>query len=119
MITFEKQKKRFELINDLVKKSIEDPTFKKELLDNPHLAIESVYGNTISKKMNIVVEEQSNPAYIYFNIPAKPNINEVELTDEQLELVSGGEFILAGAAIIIGAGLVGGAAGYGICCLLD
>jgi hypothetical protein len=119
MITFEKKKKGFELMNDLVRKSLENPAFKKELLENPHSAIESVYGSTISRKSNIVVEEQSNPDYIYFNIPAKPDINEMELTDEQLELVSGGEFILAGAAIIVGAGLVGAAAGYAICALLD
>ncbi|TWI03216.1 putative ribosomally synthesized peptide [Flavobacterium tiangeerense] len=119
MITSEKLKKGVDLINQVVKKTIESPTYKKELLDNPHLAIESLYGKTISKEMNIVVEEQSNPNYIYFNIPVKPNINEVELTDEQLELVSGGEFILAGAAIIIGSGLVGAASAYAICYLLD
>src|SRR5690242_5379726 len=120
MITLEKEKKGYDLINKIIEKSIENPTFKKELLNNPHAAIESVYGSAISKKMDIVVEEQSNPSYIYMNIPPQPNMEEMELTDEQLEIVSGGELVAVGVgAAIIGAGLLGAAAGYAICALLD
>lgn len=120
MITFEKQKTGYELVNKIIEKSIENSTFKQELLNNPHAAIESVYGSSISKKMDIIVEEQSNPAYVYLNIPPKPNMNEMELTDEQLEIVSGGELVAVGVgAAIVGAGLLGAAVGYGICKLLD
>ena len=43
MITFEKQKTGYELVNKIIEKSIENSTFKQELLNNPHAAIESVY----------------------------------------------------------------------------
>jgi len=117
MVTLEKQKEGLDLLNKLVTKSFESSSFKNELLTNPYTAIESVYGISISKEVNIVVEDQSNPEYIYFNIPAKPNMDEIELTDEQLEMVSGGEVLasVGVCALVVGAGLVGAAIGYGIC----
>lgn len=117
MITFEKQGKGFELVTKLIEKSLESTSFKNELLNSPYTAIESVHGKAISREMDIVVEDQSNPNFIYLNIPVKPNLGNMELTDEQLEVVAGGE--VAVVAGIIVAGAIGAAAGYAICCLLD
>ena len=117
MITLEKQKSGLELVNKLIEKSYESSSFKNELLNSPYTAIESVYGSPISKKMNIVVEDQSNSDFIYLNIPVKPNLETMELSDEQLEMVSGGEILasVGVAAIIITAGAVGAVVGYAIC----
>ncbi|MCK8496019.1 class IIb bacteriocin, lactobin A/cerein 7B family [Spirosoma sp. RP8] len=121
MVTFENQKKGLDVVNELIEKSFKNSSFKSDLLDNPHAAIEALYGTVISKEVNIVVEDQSDPAYIYINIPAKPNLDEVELTDEQLEMVSGGEVLasVGVGALIVGAGLLGAAIGYGICKAID
>jgi hypothetical protein len=52
--------------------------------------------------MTVVVEDQTNPSIIYLNIPAKPDYSNIELTDEQLEVIAGGEI---GIALGIGIGL--------------
>lgn len=68
----------------------------------------------------LIVEDQSNTDIIYLNIPQKINLENFELTDEQLELVSGGLIItalaLAGYCLL---GLAIGGAGYGVCSLID
>jgi hypothetical protein len=59
----------------------------------------------------IVVEDQTDESVIYLNIPAKVNIDDLTLTEEQLEQIAGGinsTNVYAGAAI-----------GIGVCWLVD
>ncbi|MFV0247948.1 MAG: class IIb bacteriocin, lactobin A/cerein 7B family [Tenacibaculum sp.] len=93
MITQKQIKESQELLYNLIKKSHESELFKNELIENPKLAIskELGYNYTLPKgKNNIVVEDQTDDAVIYLNIPAEPNLDEIELTEEQLEMVAGG-----------------------------
>jgi hypothetical protein len=86
------------LYQKVVKKAWDDTKFKEELVSNPVATIEKFTG----KKLHIpegkimVVKDQTDDSTVFFNIPAKPNMDDVELNEEQLEAVSGGD--LLGAA---------------------
>ena len=86
------QQKQFQQV---VQEAWENETFKKELIANPVAAIEKLIG----KKLNIpegktlVVRDQTSEDTVYINIPAEPNMENVELNEEQLEAVAGGQAI--------------------------
>ncbi|PXY46683.1 NHLP leader peptide family RiPP precursor [Flavobacterium hydrophilum] len=89
-----------ELINDqkilesIVKKAWEDSVFKSNLLASPVATLESFLGKPIHLPdgKTITVVDQSNAAVIFINIPADPNVyfEDVELSEEQLDIISGG-----------------------------
>ncbi|GAA4043596.1 hypothetical protein GCM10022409_32000 [Hymenobacter glaciei] len=112
MITKEQQVRGQKLTSDLVQKAYENTLFKERLISNPAETIEDFTGNKLQKNVNIVVEDQTNSNHIYLNIPAKPKMDELELTDEQLEMIAGGELVVGGVLIgvavgcaILGAGI--------------
>jgi len=76
---------------EIVQKAWDDAEFKKTLVANPVEAIEKHTG----KKLNLpegktfVVRDQTDDSVIYINIPAKSEA-DAELSEEQLEAVSGG-----------------------------
>lgn len=78
---------------EIVQRTWQDADFKKELIANPVIAIENFTGKTmnIPEGKILVVQDQTNPEYVYFNIPAKPNLEDMELNDEQMEAVAGGQ----------------------------
>lgn len=110
------QQKEQKLINLLVNKSWKDESFKKRLIASPIETIESIIGNPIALQegVRLVIVDQTNPSYLYLNIPSKPDFTNMDLTDEQLEIVAGGEIgILLGIVIggaILGAGILVGQA---------
>lgn len=117
MITKEQQKKGFEILNILAEKCWENSEFKDKLINNPRVEIENLLGTNINLPENkkIVIEDQTDNNFIYFNIPQKPDFSNIELSDEQLEAVAGGEIGITGWILIGGAVLLaGGAVGYGI-----
>ena len=70
-----------------------NPSFKKELIESPIETIKKLTGETIKLPQGverIEVVDQTDSACSYFNIPAEPNMDDVELTDDQLEIVAGG-----------------------------
>ena len=78
---------------EIVHKAWEDAEFKKELIANPVATIEKFIG----KKMNLpngktlVVRDQTDESAVYINIPAESSQSvDAELSEEQLEAVSGG-----------------------------
>ena len=93
------------IINDLIIKSINDSNFKKEFIANPEKVIESSYEFEVHDYIKLVVEDQSDKNTIFLNIPRKIEIDEMELTEEELETVSGGSSFPCGVA----AGLVANA----------
>lgn len=121
MITLEQQKKGSDLMENLIRKSWESEDFKKDLINNPAATIKSFTNNASLNSMKILVEDQSDSNFIFINIPKKLNFESIELTDEQLEIVSGGEILasVGVGALIVGAGLAGAALGYGICAAID
>ncbi|WP_298511865.1 NHLP leader peptide family RiPP precursor [uncultured Kordia sp.] len=84
--------KKQKLFQTIVSKAWEDNAFKQELINNPISAIESLTGEclNIPEGKTIVVRDQTDDSVVYINIPAEPNMDDVELTEEQLEVISGG-----------------------------
>jgi hypothetical protein len=108
MITQEQQKQGAELMKTLVEKAWESSTFKDQLIKNPTGTIESITGKKSNENFKFVVEDQTDSSVIYLNIPRKVELENFELTDEQLDVVSGGEIVLGlaiGAAFLTGMGV--------------
>lgn len=86
------QQKGMEFMNSIVEKATEDNSFKQSLISNPVSAIEDFKGGSLdlSGGLEIVAMDQSDPDVIYINIPSPVAVSDMELTDQQLELVSGG-----------------------------
>jgi hypothetical protein len=84
--------KEQKLLQTIVQKAWEDTAFKQELIANPVDAIEKLIGKKINlpKGKTIVVRDQTAETVVYINIPAKSNMDDVELNEEQLEIVAGG-----------------------------
>lgn len=85
--------KEQELAQKIILEAWNNPSFKSTLLKSPIKAIYDLTGETIRlpegvDRMEVV--DQSDSTCTYFNIPAKPNMEDVELTEEQLEIVTGG-----------------------------
>lgn len=109
MITQERQKQGAALMNSLVQKAWESATFKEQLTKNPVSVIESITGEKMKEDTKIVVEDQTDGSVVYLNIPREPNLEELELTEEQLEMVAGG---LTPTFIALGYGIMAGVAIY-------
>ena len=90
-LTNEQQKSQ-ELLQTIIQKAWEDEAFKQELIANPLDAIEKATGDRVSipEGKTLIVKDQTNDAVIYINIPAEPNMDDMELSEEQLEDVAGG-----------------------------
>ena len=79
---------------EIVQKAWDDADFKKELIVNPVDAIEKLIGKKLDLPAGkkLVVRDQTDESTVYINIPAKSNLDDVELHEEQLDLVAGGSF---------------------------
>lgn len=113
--TQEQQKKGAELMTALVEKAWESASFKDQLVKDPIVAIKEFAGQnfTMPEGKKVVVEDQTDDSVIYLNIPAEPNLDELELSAEQLEQISGGltpTFIAVGIGFAAGVAFMGAAA---------
>lgn len=111
----EKQEEGAELMKLLAQRAWESSAFKEQLIKNPVATIEHVTGKNVTMFQNkkIAVEDQTDEYVIYFNIPAKPDFDDLALTEEQLETISGGTTAICGAYVL------GVCIGYGICWALS
>ncbi|TCP24024.1 lactobin A/cerein 7B family class IIb bacteriocin [Tenacibaculum skagerrakense] len=108
-LTLEQQQKGQEIYSELVQKSWDSAEFKNELINNPEATISEVIGKEF--KGNVVVCDQTDPETIYINIPRKVSTDDLELSDEQLEMVSGGDILIAaGIGFMAGVAFMGAAA---------
>jgi len=97
----EDSQKTQEFMQSLIIRSWEDETFKGELVKDPIAAIEQYTDKSlkVEEGKKIVVVDQSDQNIIYVNIPAQPRIDDLQLTDEQLEIVAGGGTPIYGATV--------------------
>ena len=108
----EQQKSGQELLSILITKSWENEEFKGNLINCPNETINNINGfkDSVSWNTKIIVEDQTDTSKVFINIPRKLELSDMQLSDEQLETVSGGDVILAGVLI----GLLAASAVYGI-----
>jgi hypothetical protein len=107
-LTQQQQQDAQATMKSIIYKCWEDESFKASLVKSPAQTIEAFTGKSIDlpKGVRLVVNDQTDPSVVHINIPVKPNLDNLELTDEQLELVSGGELVFA-TGIGIGLAIVG------------
>ncbi len=81
----------------IVQKAWESAEFKNDLMANPIEAIEKLTGQKLNlpEGKTLVVRDQSDESAVYINIPAAPkSSDDLELTEAELEAVSGGGTIV-------------------------
>ena len=73
------QKAAQEMLNTVISKCWESDEFKQNLINHPVRTIEKVTGNPVNLAdgVQIIVNDQTNTDYAYFNIPAKPNLDDM------------------------------------------
>jgi len=100
----------------VVQATWEDAQFKKDLMAKPEEAIERLTGfkMNIPQGQTLVVVDQTDESKLYLNIPRKVDIDTLELTDEQLEMVAGGtDFTVAVGYGLIALAAVGASFAFG------
>jgi len=84
-----KQKQGQKVLDTIYLKAWTDEVFKKELLEYPKKTLERFFGKKFPNDKEIIVTDQSNADSIYINIPVKPNFEDIELSEEELEIING------------------------------
>lgn len=81
-----------QLFQQVITEAWENAEFKAALVANPVAAIEKLTGQklTLPEGKTFVVRDQTSADTVFINIPAKEEMEDVELNDAQLEAVSGG-----------------------------
>ena len=81
-------------LNEVIYKAWDDTRFKNNLINNPVSTLRDLLGNNIKlpEGKKVVVVDQTDSDTFFINIPAKPNMEalDVELNEEQLDFISGG-----------------------------
>jgi hypothetical protein len=99
-----------ELQKSIATQAIKDDAFRSEFLSNPRAAIEKYSGQKLPADVQVHAHLQSTKN-VHFVIPDKKAIEgEVELTDEDLDKVAGGEFFITIAVLGTTIGVVSAAA---------
>lgn len=85
--------KEQKVLESIVKKAWDDPVFKDNLIKSPVETIENFLDHPIHlpEGKTISFVDQSNSSTIFINIPAEPNMEDMELNEEQLDIISGGD----------------------------
>ncbi|MFZ4931651.1 hypothetical protein [Chryseobacterium sp. Mn2064] len=74
----EEQKKGQEVFFKIISEAWENEDFKQYLIDNPEEALEKFFGRKLPIDKKIKITDQSDPEYLYINIPVKPQMANKE-----------------------------------------
>lgn len=94
-----------EMYAKVVHKAWEDEEFKANLMANPVATIEEFTGATIKVPTGkkLVVLDQMDQSTVFINIPdTEQEVEDMELTDEQLEKAAGGASLIDIGNIVCG-----------------
>ena len=94
--------KEQEVLQQVINEAWENETFKAELMASPVAAIENLTGEKLDLKgKELIVRDQTDESTIYINIPQEQSLEDIELNEEQLEAVAGGQLI---SEVVVGYG---------------
>jgi hypothetical protein len=82
---------RQEMERRLIEKSLQDESFRRRLIEDPKGAVEQELGTRLPEEVRVVSVEETQDT-IYLVLPSTPMAGSegIELSDQQLESVSGG-----------------------------
>lgn len=90
MILTEEQKKGQDVFFRIITEAWINEDFKKSLIKNPEETLEKFFGRSLPIGKKIKVTDQSDPEYLYINIPIKMQQKDQELDEKKLDKLSGG-----------------------------
>ena len=96
----------------LIEKAWKDPEFKREVVADAKGTLERHLGRKLPANLTIVVHEEDQNT-LHFSIPPAPS-NVSELSDDELESVSGGTEIVVMATLVVATVVAGSAVGTAI-----
>ncbi len=89
------QTKATQILQTIIVKAWKEETFKQQLIANPIHSIQEATGVSVKLPAGkkISVQDQTDPSVLYLNIPMQLDIEDLELNEQQLEAIAGGEKI--------------------------
>ena len=85
----EQRKTRKDIETQIIAQAWKDDAYKQEILSNPKTVVEREFGVQLPDELNVHVMEE-NSTNLYFVLPARPNLSNAELSEDQLEAIAGG-----------------------------
>jgi hypothetical protein len=88
-----KSRKEQEVLQSVISRAWEDQVFRKKLIDDPVKTIEDLteVKVVLPEGKTLIVVDQSDNSKFYINIPVEPDLESIELNEQQLETIAGGE----------------------------
>lgn len=83
------QRKGQEVLFKIIEEAWSNEEFKESLLSDPEKTLEVFFGRSLPNGKKIKVTDQSDPDYLYINIPVKP-YSDFEMKEKDLNKVIGG-----------------------------
>ncbi|WP_415329005.1 NHLP leader peptide family RiPP precursor [Chryseobacterium sp. MMS23-Vi53] len=80
------QRKGKEVLHKIIEEAWNNETFKQSLLSDPEKTLEAFFGKSLPNGKKIKVTDQSDPEYLYINIPIKP-YSDFEIKEKKLNKV--------------------------------
>lgn len=85
----EQRKTRKDIETHIIAQAWKDDAYKQELLSNSKAVIEREFGVKLPEQLNVRVMEEDT-TNLYFVLPARPDLSNAELSEDQLEAIAGG-----------------------------
>ncbi len=83
MILTEEQKKGQDVFFKIITEAWENDDFKESLITNPEETLEKFFGRSLPNVKKIKVTDQSDPEYLYINIPIQLKQTDKELNEKK------------------------------------
>lgn len=80
---------RTEVERGLIRRSLEDESFRRRLLADPKAVLQAESGGRLPEEVRVVALEET-PDTVYLVLPSRSAVEQGELSDQDLEAVAGG-----------------------------